>query len=316
MVDNIVEISALCPLKFKDADYTPAAPYNSRYFEDHHFSETLPYYLPADEYKQIFQKNDIIFVQVRSNYAPLQLSLYNAFGALVGDFVLDYTPTSTEATGLKVYQASVALNTLLEGKYKFQLKCGSPLINILETDWICIKEKHEGSILFEYKHEENDFNTVFETGVQFRFRVHGGFKEFQPQSERTVFIDQPGNIVQLTGKSFYTKKLVIGNTYGVPEWVIHRINEIMLCSEVLIDGKQWVGVSGAKFDPTRQENYTRAGWSIEVRPAKGRSGNRFVDAGPAGTSQYYVIDNAESNLFGMFNGPASSNIIQIQETDQ
>lgn len=315
MADNILEIALLNPLKFKDADYMPAAPYNTRYFEDHHYGETIPYYLPADSYFQPFQKNDIIYLQFLSNYAPHQVEMFNQWGQKVADFVMAYVATSTEGTGLRVYQATIALNSFAEGKYKFQLKTGSPLVNTFETDWICLKEKHEGSILFEYKNDQNDHDVVFETGIQFRFRVHGGFREYQPQNERSVFIDQPGNIVQLTSRSFYTIKLIIGNTYGVPRWVIDKINQIFLCSEVLIDGKQFVGVSGAKFDPNRIDNYTKEGWSMEVRPAKQRNSNRFVDDGPAAAQDYYVVNNIEGNLFGNFNGPASSNVIQIQSSD-
>lgn len=315
MAENILEISGLCPIKFKDVDYVNPAPYNTNYFEDHHYRDTLPYYASADDYFHPWQKNDIIYLQFRANYGPHNIELVNQWGIKVNDLVATYVATSTEASGLKVYQASLALNTYAEGIYKIVVKSGSPLVNTIESDWFCLKTKHEGSILFTYGHDENDFNFIFETGMKPVFRVHGGWRDYQPQSERTVFTDQPSNIVQLSGKSFYTEKVVIGNTYGVPKWVVDKINEIMLCSEMLVDGKQWVAVSGARLEPVRIDRYHKAGWSIELRPAKKRTGNRFVNDAPAAAEEYYVTYNIEGNLFGDKTGPASSNVIQIQNNE-
>lgn len=311
MAENILEISGLVPMKFKDTDYTNPAPYNTKYFENFHYRETIPYYLSADDYFQPWQKNDIIYLHLRTNYGPHIVEVINAQGYKVTDLTLSYVATSIESSGLVVYQGALALNSLAEGKYKLQLKSGDPLVITTESDWFCLKELHQGSILLTYKHSENDFGVAFETGVEFRFRVHGGFKEFQPQSERVVFIDQPNNIVQLSSKSFHTEKLIIGNAYGVPKWVIDKVNQFFDCDSVLVDGKQWVAVSGARFEANRIDRYTKEGWTIEVRPAKRRSGNRFVNDAPAAANDYYVTYNIEGGVLGDRNAPASSNVIQI-----
>lgn len=315
MAENILEIYGLNPMKFKDTDYANPAPYNTKYFENFHFRETIPYYLSADDYYQPWQKNDIIYLQFHANFGPHIIEVINGAGYKVTDLTMTYVATSIESAGLLVYQASLALNALPEGVYKLQVKSGEPLVNTIESDWFCLKELHKGSILLTYKHSENDHNIAFETGIEFSFRIHGGFKDFQPQSERVVFIDQPNNIVQLSGKSFSTEKLVIGNSYGVPKWVIDKVNEIFNCDSVLIDGKQWVAVSGARFEANRIDRYTKEGWSIELRPAKRRSGNRFVNEAPAAANDYYVTYNIEGAVFGDANAPASSNVIKITKNE-
>jgi hypothetical protein len=316
MPDNILEISYLCPLKFKKVNFANPAPYNTKYHDDWHFAETLPYYARSDNYKQPWQKNDIIYLQILTNYGPHVLQMFDVYGIKRADVIFDYMPTSIEGTGLKVYQAAIAVNTLAEGDYRFVLKSGDPLIDTYETDWICLLELHKGSFLFQYRHDENDFNTVFETGYHPRLRVHGGFSDFTPQSESVVFIDQPNNATLLSSRTFTTEKVVIGNSYGVPRWMIERINDIFSCSEILIDGKQWTKVSGAKWEANRIEGHYREGWTYEVRPTKNRRYNRFVNDGAAGSSEYYVTYNIEGNLFGDFTGPASSNVIQIQSNNE
>lgn len=311
MAENILEIPGVLPMKFKDTNFTNPAPYNTKYFENFHYRETIPYYLSADDYYQPWQKNDIIYLQLMANYGPHSVEIINNKGYLVTSIAFAPVATSLDSGGLLTYRASIALNTLPEGVYKLQLKSGDPLTITTESDWFCLKELHQGSILFTYKHSENDFGVAFETGVEFSFRVHGGFKEFQPQSERVVFIDQPSNIVQLSSKSFHTEKLIIGNAYGVPKWVIDKINQVFDCDTVLVDGKQWVAVSGARFEANRLDRYTKEGWSIEVRPAKRRSGNRFVNDAPAAATEYYVTYNIEGGVLGDRNAPASSNVIQI-----
>ncbi|WP_430900457.1 MULTISPECIES: hypothetical protein [unclassified Paraflavitalea] len=312
---NILEIATLCPLKFRNQNYSNPAPYNTKYFEDYHYRDTLPYYVASDDYCQIWQKNDIINVQIRANYGPHNLELQNYKGTKITEFVLNPVTTSMDGLGMNTYEASIALNTFDAGIYRFVLKSGSPLVTVLETDYFNLKDLHEGSILFEVTHNENDFGFVFETGIKVSFRVHGGFTEYTPQTDRVVFIDQPRNIQQLSARSYYTEKLVIGNSYGVPKWVIEKINEFFLCKTVLIDGKQWAAVSGAKFDASRVGKFQRAGWTMEVMPAKKRIGNRFVNDAPAAQTDYYVTYNIEGNLFGDFNGLSNSNIIQIQSNE-
>ncbi|HUR65469.1 MAG TPA: hypothetical protein VMZ03_03895 [Chitinophagaceae bacterium] len=313
MAENIVDISKLCPIKWRKQGYTNPAPYNTKYHDEWNYPDTIPNFIDPVEYLQPWQKNDIIPIPLLSNFGPHQLELYNCARDLVQAFVLTYKPSSIEGIGVKAYEAAISLSGYDEGVYYFLLKSGNPVIGILESEQFDIKELHENSILFQYKHDENDFDVVFETGIELRFRVHGGLTEFTPVSDRTVFIDQPRNIVQLSGKSYYTQKLLIGDSLGVPQWVIERVNDIFLCSEVLIDGRQFVANEGAKVEANREELYPMAGWALEVRPANAKKSKRFISIGDPGGPVTTVVYNIEqsSSLFGTFSDPASTNIIKV-----
>jgi hypothetical protein len=310
-MDNIVDISILSPFQWTKEGYTNPVIYNTKYRDDWQYPDTIGSLYEPKGYLQPWQKNDIPPFQILSNYAPHQLELYDCDGNQIDTFVLAYAASSIEGTGQRAYEAFVALNGYDEGVYQFKLKSGSPVLETYVSNFFDLKQ-HENTVLFEVSHDENDYDMVFETGIVTKLRVHGELREFQPGADRIIFIDQPRNAVQLSGKSFSTEKLIIGDEFGVPDYLIEKINDLFLCSSVLIDGKQWVGNEGARFEAKREELYPMTGWAFELRPAKVSTKKRFVADGAQG-SPTTVVYNIEQKGFGPITGPASSNIIQIQE---
>lgn len=314
MASNILDISILSPMKFVKEGYANPLPYNTRFMENFLYADTIGSLYEQVPYLQPWQKNDIVPFQVLSNYAPHQLEIYDCQGNQVDTFVMTYKASSIEGTGQKVYEAAVALDGYDEGVYQFKIKSGSPVLETYVSEWFSLKEYQENTFLLEYTHDENDHDAVFETGIEFSLRVHGELREFQPGADRTVFIDQPRNIVQLAGKSFSTEKLIIGDSFGVPNYMIEKINNVFLCSEVLIDGKQYVGNEGARYEASREVLFPMSGWAFEVRPAYASGKKRFVADGLQG-SPTTITYNIESKGFGPSSSPASSNIIKIEELE-
>lgn len=314
MSENILDIAVIAPMKFVKEGYANPLPYNTKYMEDFLYGDTIGKLYEQQPYLQPWQKNDIVKFQGLSNYAPHQVEIYDYQGNQIDTFVMTYKASSIEGTGQKVYEASIALDDYDEGVYQFKIKSGNPVLETYVSEWFQLKELHENTILFEYEHDENDHEVVFETGIQFSLRVHGELREFQPGSDRIVFVDQPRNIVLLAGKSFSTEKLIIGDSFGVPNYMIWKINNIYLCSYVLHDGKQYVGSEGARFEAKREELFPMTGWAFDVRPAKANTKKRFVADGNQG-SPTTVTYNIESKGFGPSTSPASSNIIKIQELE-
>lgn len=312
MADNIVDISILSPFQWTKEGYTNPVIYNTKYGDDWQYPDTIGNWYEKVGYFQPWEFTDIVQIQVLSNYGPHQLELYDYEGNQIDTFVLAYKPSSVEITGQKVYEATIALNTYDEGTYQFKLKSGSPVLETYISNFFSLMQKHEDTLLFEVTHDENDHEVVFETGIVMKLRVYGEITEFQPGSDRVVFIDQYGNVVQLSGDGFETEKLIIGDSFGVPKYMIKIINKLFLCSNVLIDGKQWVGNQGARFEAKREELYPMTGWAFEMRPADNSGKKRFIADGSQG-SPTTVVYNIEGKGFGPITGPASTNVIQIQE---
>lgn len=309
---NILDISILCPIKFRQRGYVNPLPYNWKYFDDWNFPDTIKPWEEQVCYCHPWQKNDIIYIPILSNYAPHNITVVDENQVQIpgATFVANYIPTSIEGTGQKFYLVSIALNAYNDGAVQVWFDAGSPVLVELESEWLYIKDLHENTILLKYSHNENDFDIPFETGVELMFRIFGGLTEFKPAADRTVFIDQTRSAVQLSSKAYYTQKLLIGDARGVPDWVIERVNQIFQCSYVSIDGRQYVANDGASFDPNREENYPMSGWGIEVRPADQKNRKRYEADGNS-NNPTTVVYNIEGDEFGAITGPGSSNIIQI-----
>jgi hypothetical protein len=312
MADNILDISLLSPFQWTKEGYSNPVIYNTKYRDDWQYPDTIGSLYEQVGYLAPWEKTDILPFQGMSNYAPHQLELYDCQGNQVDTFVLAYQSSSIEITGQKVYVANVALNGYEEGVYQFKIKSGYPVLETYVSNFFLLKQKHENTYLLEVTHDENDFDTVFENGFVCKLRMFGELREFQPGADRTVFIDQRRNIVQLAGKSFSTEKLIIGDSWGVPDFMIEKINDLFLCSQVFIDGKQYVGNEGSRFEASRESLYPMAGWAFEVRPAKASTKKRFIADGTQG-SPTTVVYNIQQKGYGTITGPASSNVIQIEE---
>jgi hypothetical protein len=312
MAQNILDISLLSPVKFRPKGYVNPAPYNFNFLDEHLFQETIPDFFEKKKYYQPWQKNDIIYIPFLSNYIPLQVTLVDCNGRYVDSFAATYVPTSIEGSGQKFYMVSMALNTYNEGVYQLLLDAGSPVIEQLESEWFQLKTKWNNTIKFQYKNNENDFDVPFEVpGLEFGFRIHGGLTKFQPGSDKTVFIDQTRNAVQLLSRSFYSYTLLIGDAGGVPDYMVQIVNEIFNCSNVLIDGKQFTAVDG-KLSPVNDFRNPLSGWSMEVRDADKKSSRKFVTDGNGNVSSSVVYQiQTNPNGLGAITGPAGSNVLQI-----
>jgi len=314
MALNIVDISILSPFQWTKEGYSNPVIYNTKYRDDWQYPDTIGNWYEQKQYLQPWELTDIIPFQILSNYAPHQLELYDCAGNQIDAFVLTYKPSSIEGTGQKVYEATIALNGYDEGVYQFKILSGNPTLETYVSNYFSLKQKHENTRLFEVTHDENDHEVVFETGIACKLRIYGEIREFQPGADRVIFIDQPRNAVQLSGKSFSTEKLIIGDSWGVPDYIIEKINNLFLCSNVLIDGKQWVGNEGARFEASRESLYPMSGWAFEMRAAKANTRKRFEVDGNQ-NSPLSIVYRIQSRGFGSISQPASTNVIQIENLD-
>jgi hypothetical protein len=312
MAANIVDISILSPFQWTILGYANPIIYNTKYRDNYQYPDTISDLYAQQPYLQPWELTDILPFQILSNYAPHQLILEDCQGNQIDTFAFVNVPSSIETTGQKAYQATVALNIYPEGVYRFVIKSGSPVLQTYVGNYFDLQAKHPHTMLFEVTNNENDHEYVFETGIVAKLRVYGEIREFQPVSDRTLFIDQPRNIVQLQGKAYYTETLIIGDEWGVPDFIIEKINQLFLCSKVLIDGKQYVGSDGAKFEGTREDLYPMTGWAFEIRPAKANSKKRFEVNGNQ-NSPLTVVYRIQSRGFGSITGTASTNVILVTE---
>jgi hypothetical protein len=183
---------------------------------------------------------------------------------------------------------------------------------ISEPMWV--DEAIDNSILFQYSNSFNDQDIIFETGIEFTFRVEGIDTDLLPGSKDTLFQDQRLNNVMLSSIPFREFKLKIGGQDGVADWVIDKVNRILSCDTWSANGSAFVKKDGSAWSPVSLDNYPLRGWSIDILEAETRSSKRGSNTGDP-TQEIAVVYNIESNLFGDFSSDVSGNIIQITEID-
>jgi hypothetical protein len=316
MASNTVDIAIICPLKFQTEGYANPGPYNTHFDDDWAYPDTIPDMYEQAPYIQPFQNNDIIYLQIISNFAPHNVELLDCSGNQIDTFAFAYKPTSIEITGQKVYEVSIALNTYAANIYQIRIKSGSPVINTVVSEWFEVAAFHENSVLIKYKHNENDYDVAFETGIEFMIRTFGGFppEQYKPGADRTVFIDQSRDEIILDSRTWDIDKFIIGGPEGVPKYFIKKMNKICACSSTTYDGKQFVVNEGAQFEPVTEQYYPMAGWGIDLRPASNKGRKRFEVDGNS-NNPTTVVFGIQTDLFGDINGPGSSNVVQIESNN-
>lgn len=170
-----------------------------------------------------------------------------------GNIIKQQDATLGSAVGsLYIREVEMLLYDVPEGQYFVQIhKVG------LVTDYdffaisegIEVKEYHPNTMLFRYSHTKNAYGIFWETGIEMWIRLHANFTEIQPGSKFNVYEDQPLNLTMLSGVKFRDKQLSFGvDTMPKPEFLIDRVEEILLCDTLYIDHQLHTRTEGSKID--------------------------------------------------------------------
>ncbi|UXO94058.1 hypothetical protein Pan5_16 [Pseudanabaena phage Pan5] len=296
MASNIVVHPKIGPVKWVIEGATNDARYKTKRFDRYRYQDTVKEWMEQRNWFQPWTTADSVTIQLQSNFAPFALTVIDSCtGATMLSTTIDYVATSIEASGLKVYQKTISLAGLPSGSYYFRLRCGSPVLITYVSEAFVIGTWPD-SILLEYSHNENDYDVIWETGIVMNYRVPGGFREYQPGNESTVFVDQDQDLIQLSARTFHTERLIIGTSEGVPDWVAERVNKIFQCATVLADGLQYVRNDGATLEASREDDYPLVGWSLEVRPKD--AAGALVDTVTPTDNPSSVVYNIDTRGFG------------------
>lgn len=121
------------------------------------------------------------------------------------------------------------------------------------SDFIHLKEKHEDTLWVQYTNYYSKLGIPFEQlsaiTSDLGFRVHGSRTEIAYESDRTIFIDQDNNPIQL--KANANRNFVFyfgGNRKQIPDYIIDKLNHIFTLSELSIDGVSYVPIDGSSLE--------------------------------------------------------------------
>lgn len=229
----------------------------------------LHFQYPAG-YVQRFLPTDSIYVQ------------YATIGQYVGDLEIWLTDSAgndisqLEPTVIKttddVTVSAVACPPLPVGSYILQFRIAQ-YSRVIAWAPFCIVAELPDSVLFTYTNYRDDFDTVFNTEIDYRVEAVWLPTDTSFLVNAESFRDQNGIAHQLSAQPYETRALTIGggiSAFGVPDWVARKINNIFSCSSVFIDGEQYARSEGAVPEKTDiATDYPLFMYKITVEPQSG-----------------------------------------------
>jgi len=307
MADNYIKVADLNPLNFVDANRLQPANYHFKHFNKWKTSEQLLPFEVAPGYSQKWQTDDIIKLQVKANFGPVNVYIIDENGVVINSLAMDLVATVVNDY---YFECAIAL-TGLHGCYKIQIKAGDPVQTTLESECFSVAATQPETLLFTYSNNFNN-DVYFESGIFFNMRVEGCLSDFVPSGNRVVYLDQPQNSKTVKGVSSRQFKLYIGSSEGVPDYIADKIQKIFDLNNVDIDGVGFSAIEGAKLTPKREDYYQYAGWSLDVSPTINRGGKIFTSTGIQDKKIIMEVF-ANNKLFGPIGTPVNDNTIIITE---
>jgi hypothetical protein len=259
---------------------------------------------------------------VRSSIGQPQITIYDTEGKIIVAAQL-LTLKTTSITGqpwntyeITLNMSSVRLgNPLDEGRYFFYMTAGTSPQAASISEPIEVKAYHEGTLLIEATHDENDFDVAFETGFVSRLRVFAVLRPMEISFKRKVssYENQIQNRKNLSSVPYKSQKLIIATAdgAGVAPWMPEKVNALLCLSSFKIEGKEFVA-EGDELEKQAVVGYPKGAWTVELREGKTLYGKRIFASGTS-DRRLTIVSHVRTKLFGSLNAPAST--IDVQITD-
>lgn len=241
-----ITIPALCPIQFREPAETVLYPMSQYYAGKFNASTDF-----------MFLINSTLF----ADSALLTLAVVNTAGKVIKTYSIT---KYTLSTGNYYAKCAIALSDFNSHELiTFKLYSGSTL---LATSVLYESKpryvKHLAKI--EYTNSENDWNTVF---GNFAIYVEAGFhpNDFKAEGMKEDFQDQEITNQVIYSQPYETETLSIGGHQGIPNWLYLKINAILLCDGVKVNGETYSQAQGAKLEKIDQTYDGLGRYKIELQ---------------------------------------------------
>lgn len=226
-------------------------------------------------YFQKWQQSDNTKLQILSTYPDIEFLIRNyQTNAVVGTIPVVEIPVNIinqpDYPGLKCYQVSIPFASLPVGQYFAEITYSgvSGFGGLLYSEPFDVAVVQPQTLLVKYKNSENNFSIIFDTNIEFDFRVEGTIKDFAPQFDDVIYNDQKRNATLLNSVPWRQYTLYFTPPQGLPDWIIDLENSIMSMDQKNIDGVYYEKVEGAKWEQIREVEYPFSGMKIEIMPVE------------------------------------------------
>lgn len=275
---NYVKIPLACPFKF-----VPSVATAGMHFDDDWACRRIQEFERKAYYAQKWPRAKTTKFQITSTIAPEDLFVLDTKGNVVKNLAWTLVPSG--ATSYNFYEVEVDLSDLPEGRYFLYLI--AELLSFSKaalSEPIDSKDEHPYLLGFKFTNSFNDFGVAWTaTGIEMTFYCEAAIMEFQPDRDRTPYVNQLKDISTLKATPARTFKLWIGEAPGVAEWVIDLMNRIFCCDHVEIFrpadmiAKAYQSTEGSKWEVSRVRGYPLIGATLEIAEAKNNDSLEMSD---------------------------------------
>lgn len=228
-------------------------------------------------YDQKWELGDTLVLQAPSYGAPTNLILRDTFGIQAISIPWTLKDVTITNQTFQIYEISQPLAVLQEDRYQAEFSYydenGDAVPQI--SDILSIQEEQLQTVLITYRNSSNNFDVIFNTGIEFQFRVEGSIEQLTAKNNRNTYEDQDANLTLLSATPFNQRKFYLGYQYGVPEWVWEKVNWIQSVNQTAYDGVSYQVDQGAEWEINRNTlGNSWVGGSIDIRFTENRF-NRY-----------------------------------------
>lgn len=303
--------SYMLPVTWYDVEPAEVTQYISRHMDDYLLAERNTRWQHGG-YRQPWLTSDVITTQFTNNLGSITIKMIDCKLNTQFATLMQQKQQNTYEPDYFLYEASQALNALPAGVYYLLAEVGTGPNKRLISEPIEVSERIENTLLLQYKHRKYRAGIVFETGLDLSIRVHGFLRLKPPASKDTLYEDQVLDMTLVDSKPYRIWELVLfGPDGGLPDWMIDKLNWILGCSDLRIDGKYYTKQEGAKLEEGDNiQNGLLKSYRIEMREQTNRNSKVFSSTDNT-NEQLNILLNVSSKGFGDTTTGDSSNIFQV-----
>jgi hypothetical protein len=276
------------------------------------YRNRISQWIDQSNYLAPWEADEIIPLQCQTyGLSPVAVQILDQYGHNVGaPIAFSVVSDPAVVAPQTLFQASVQL-TGLQGTYYLLWSMGTgPAQAVFISEGINVQPEWDNStIRFDYTNSRNKLATVFSSDYAPCIRVPGQINRFVPGSKFTTFVDQPQDIDLLNAIPYDKWTLEVGRGSGLPDYLMRKIDRIMLLDTVLIDGDQYSRDADAQWEIQTFPGEPKAYMTLAIRRAVNEEAITLNTSGQLDTTMSggYTLD---ASAFGTTGG-SGQNLIEV-----
>lgn len=274
---NTMWISDLNPLHFVRYGFNlPAKHHHADIFDDYLINR-FERFTEKAEYLQKWQNSDVIKLQIiTAGLTNMNVRIYNSSAKQVGaPLNFNVVPDAAVQVPYVKQQLDIDLNDFDDDRYMVVIFTDNTPIAI--SEWFAVAEEWSETYSFEYYNTFNKQDAYFDAWRP-ALRVEALFGKWMPDSSFSNYEDEPGNIELLNSIPSSKRPLYLGDAKGLPDWLVLKLNHILLLNRVFIEGERYTRLPDSKLDPLSEVNgYAMSAYKVDVKKALNNTGLSIDD---------------------------------------